>query len=79
MIITKTVETYVSADVDIDMDEFDTEELIEELERRKIMVYDPHEHDDMLEKMHVAYSHGKTDELIKMMPEFFWRVMGRLV
>ena len=56
MIITKTVETYVTADVDIDMDEFDTEELIEELERRKIVVFDPYEHEDMYNKMHVAYT-----------------------
>ena len=76
--ITKSIGTYVTVDVDIDMAEFDTEELIDELENRKIVVYDPHENDDLLDKMYIAYTQGQIDKLIEMMPEFFWRTVGRV-
>lgn len=47
----KTVSTYVDVDVDIDLSDFDTEELIEEVENRGLQIFDKEDSGAMSDSM----------------------------
>lgn len=69
---------YTEVEVDIDLDDFDDDELIDELERRNIQVSsweDPDATKDLVYKMYEKKRLGQNiDEELR---EFFWRSIGR--
>lgn len=72
----RTISTYV--DVDVDLDEFDDDELLDELERRNIQPDgwdNPENTKDLVYKMYekVRLNQNIDEEL----REFFWRTIGR--
>ena len=72
----KTIETYV--EVDVDMDDFSDEDLLDELERRNIQPVgwdDPERTKELIYKMYEKACLNKNiDEELR---EFFWRTIGR--
>ena len=70
---------YTEVEVEVDLDEFDDEELIEELERRNIQPSDlwlePDVTKELIYKMYEKVCLNKNiDEELR---DFFWRTIGR--
>lgn len=68
--------TYVTVDVEVDMSDFDTEDLMEELSRRGKDVDGAGDLTPDVVKLYERYTLGKPidDEL----REIFWKVLGRI-
>jgi hypothetical protein len=69
---------YTEVEVEVDMDDFSDEDLLEEIERRNIQPNgwsDPHQTQDLIYKMYEKVCLNKNiDEELR---EFFWRTIGR--
>ena len=69
---------YTEVEVEVDLDEFDDDDLLEEIERRNIQPNgwsDPHQTQDLIYKMYEKVCLNKNiDEELR---EFFWRTIGR--
>ena len=72
----RTISTYV--DVDVDLNEFDDDELLDELDRRNIQPEgwdNPENTKELVYKMYEKVCLNKNiDEELR---EFFWRTIGR--
>jgi len=73
------VSVYKEVEVEIDMYDIDTADLIEELERRKIPVTDK----DIpvytqLNDLYFAYSVGQQDRVDALLKELFYDTIGRI-
>jgi len=70
---------YITTEVEVDLDEFSDDELLEEIERRNIqpsdLWYDPDQTKELINKMYekVRLKQNIDEEL----REFFWRTIGR--
>ena len=69
---------YTEVEVEVDLDEFDDDDLLEEIERRNIQPNDwshPNQTQDLIYKMYEKVCLNKNiDEELR---EFFWRTIGR--
>lgn len=76
---TKTVE------VDIELDDFDDDELIDELEDRGFSVFkdsldiSPDKFADEAHKLYVSYLSDSKENFNKTLREFFWEVLNKRV
>ena len=70
---------YITTEVEVDLDEFSDDELLEEIERRNIQTsdlwYDPDQTKELINKMYekVRLKQNIDEEL----REFFWCTIGR--
>jgi hypothetical protein len=70
---------YITTEVEVDLDEFSDDELLEEIERRNIqpsdLWHDPDQTKELINKMYekVRLKQNIDEEL----REFFWRTIGR--
>jgi len=70
---------YITTEIEVDLDEFSDDELLEELERRNIQPadgwLDPDQTRELINKMYekVRLKQNIDEEL----REFFWRTIGR--
>lgn len=72
---------YITTEVEVDLDEFSDEELLEEIERRNIQPTD-HWLDPEVTKELINNMYEKTrlkQNIDKELREFFWRTIGRLL
>lgn len=71
----------VEVDVDIDLEDFDDQELIEELESRGVVAnLDNSEYDrDMLTKIWLHDREGRKDEAYALMREYVLEKMNKIV
>jgi hypothetical protein len=69
---------YTEVEVDVDLDEFSDDDLLEEIERRNIQPNDwsdPNQTQDLIYKMYEKVCLNKNiDEELR---DFFWRTIGR--
>lgn len=70
---------YITTEVEVDLDQFDDDELLEEIERRNIQPadywLDPDVTKDLINKM---YEKKRLNQNIdEELREFFWRTIGR--
>jgi hypothetical protein len=70
---------YTEVEVDVDLDEFSDDDLLEEIERRNIQGpngwSDPHQTQKLIYKMYEKVCLNKNiDEELR---EFYWRTIGR--
>jgi hypothetical protein len=69
---------YTEVEVDVDLDDFSDNDLLEEIERRNIQPNDwsdPNQTQDLIYKMYEKVCLNKNiDEELR---EFFWRTIGR--
>ena len=70
------IETYV--EVDVDLDEFDDDELLDEIERRKLSVLDasPDEARRLLEEIY--YKRVMNKDFTAELDRYFYLTLGRL-
>jgi hypothetical protein len=67
---------YTEVEVDVDLKDFETDDLIEELESRgECVVGDSKE---LVEEMYEAYKLGKHDRVDEMLKTLFYEVAGRI-
>jgi hypothetical protein len=72
----KTV--YTEVEVDVDIEDFDTEDLVDELERRgELPVEESGNAKDIVEKMY--YLHRQGQDCDHLLDSLFYAVMGRIV
>lgn len=73
----KTISTYV--DVDVDLEEFDTDDLIEELESRGHMVSDDNgsDHNEILVKIWELKRMGKPFD--RELDDLIYKVLGKVI
>lgn len=72
---------YITTEVEVDLDEFSDDELLEEIERRNIQPTD-HWLDPEVTKELINNMYEKTrlkQNIDKELREFFWRTIGRLL
>ena len=71
------IETYV--EVDVDLDEFDDDELLDEIERRKLSVLDasPDEARRLLEEIY--YKRVMNQDFTAALDKYLYEVLGRIV
>ncbi|GAA4493639.1 hypothetical protein [Pseudaeromonas paramecii] len=70
----------ISVDVDVDLDEFDTQDLIDELERRgKELGHRGADCSELLDKIHAALCLNSVDQLIPLARELIYQSSGRVV
>lgn len=62
-------------EVEVDVSEFDTEELMDELESRKVAIFNT----QLIQNLHDAYILNKTSEVDKLLKDLFYTVLGRIV
>jgi len=71
---------YVSVDVDVDLDEFDTDELVEELDRRgydyNTRGVDADAARELLEQVYQARRSGEPYQV--HLDQLIWSVLGRM-
>jgi hypothetical protein len=71
---------YVSVDVDVDLDEFDTDELVEELDRRgydyNTRGVDADAARELLEQVYQARRSGEPYQV--QLDQLIWSVLGRM-
>ena len=70
---------YITTEIEIDLDDFDTEDLVEELERRGkegLLTFDDNE---VLTKIWLHDREGRKDEAYALMREYVLEKLGRVV
>jgi len=73
------VSVYKEVEVEIDIYDIDTADLIEELERRKIPVMDENNSVyTQLNDLYFAYSMGQQDRVDALLKELFYDTIGRI-
>jgi len=82
--VSTTVSKYVDVEIDVELSDFDTEDLIEELEVRGINVPD----EDVIgqksptnlqiEELYIAYTLKQTDKVDELLRELFYDTLGRI-
>jgi hypothetical protein len=65
---------YTEVEVDVELDDFDTSDLIEELERREVSV--SLENKDLVQKMLEQQHMGK--DIQPLLNELYWNILGRI-
>ncbi len=69
---------YTEVEVDIDLDEFDDDELLEEIERRNLsVVASPDETRSLLEKIY--YKRVMNKDFAAELDRYFYLTLGRIV
>ena len=72
----RTISTYV--DVDVDLNEFDDDELLDELDRRNIQPAGWDNPENTNELVYKMYEKKRLNQNIdEELREFFWRTIGR--
>lgn len=77
--------TYVSVDVDIDLDQFDTDELVEELTNRGYTVFPDSQSDEprgnqTLDQLELVYQLRRTGrDYQKELDKLFYLAIGKIV
>jgi len=72
----RTISTYV--DVDVDLNEFDDDELLDELDRRNIQPAGWDNPENTKELVYKMYEKKRLNQNIdEELREFFWRTIGR--
>jgi hypothetical protein len=72
----RTISTYV--DVDVDLNEFDDDELLDELDRRNIQPEGWDNPENTKELVYKMYEKKRLNQNIdEELREFFWRTIGR--
>lgn len=66
---------YISAEVDVDISEFDTEDLLEELKERGEMT----ETDVTLSSLYEALRNNRTEEVQTLLRKYMWDKLGRVL
>lgn len=69
----------LNVDVDIDMSEFETDELVAELDRRCKSPTDEVDHGPALQAMFTALSLGQEDEALKLLRSYLCDCLGRVM
>lgn len=69
----------LNVDVDIDMSEFETDELVAELDRRRKSPTDEVDHGPALQAMFTALSLGQEDEALKLLRTYLCDCLGRVM
>jgi hypothetical protein len=67
---------YTEVEVDVELDDFETDDLIEELERRG--EFAGGDSKELVEEMYEAYKLGKHDQVDTMLKTLFYEVAGRI-
>jgi DNA phosphorothioation-dependent restriction protein DptG len=65
---------YTEVEVDVDLYDFETNDLIEELERRDVVV--GQENKDLILKIYESQSLGK--DIQPLLNELYWNTLGRI-
>lgn len=65
---------YTEVEVEVELDDFDTDELVEELERRDVAV--GLENKNIIQKMYEDQQLGK--DIQPLLNELYWNTIGRL-
>jgi hypothetical protein len=71
-----SVSVHVSTYVDVDMDEFDTKDLVEELKRRGKGADIPEDAAPVLARLHVALKLGNDADALPLAREYVSRALG---
>lgn len=66
---------YTEVEVDVELSDFDTYDLIEELEKRGETIAD---HKEILEEMYDAYRVGNREVIDRHLRDMFYEVLGRI-
>jgi hypothetical protein len=64
-------------DVDVDLNDFDTDDLLEVLENRNVQVSG--DVVEVIEKLHTAYLLNQGHDVERLMRELFYKGIGRIV
>ena len=71
---------YVTLDVDVDLDMFSTDDLIDELENRREFVPEQEQLDNIKEIVERIYKKYQSGDLVqKEFHELFYEVLGKIV
>jgi len=65
---------WTEVEVDVELSEFEDDDLLEEVERRKLKVGS-----DLIQQLHDAYILKQTDAVDRILRELFHDELGRLV
>ena len=64
-------------DVDVELSDFETDDLVEELARRNIPT--PNDVAEIIEGLHTAYLLNQSYDVERLMRELFYKGIGRIV
>jgi len=70
---------YITTEIEIDLDDFDTEDLVDELERRGREVPMTFEDNEVLTKIWLHDREGRKDEAYALMREYVLEKLGRVI
>jgi hypothetical protein len=65
---------YVSVEVDVDLEDLDTDEMIEELQNRGYFV--SKNYNEILQEIYLLHQQGKDHQ--EQLRQLFWNVLGRI-
>ncbi len=69
---------YTEVEVDVELSDFDDEDIIEEYDRRDLENRQRSD-DDVISKLHYAYTQGQKDQVELLMRDLFYEKLGRIV
>lgn len=71
----------VEVEVEVDLSDFDTEDLISELEDRNVSWTGPNSSTagEIIEKLHIAYTLKQTNQIDGLLRDLFYQALGRIV
>ena len=65
---------YVSVEVDVDLEDLDTDEMIEELQNRGYFVSE--NYNEILQEIYLLHRQGKDYQ--EQLRQLFWNILGRM-
>jgi regulator of sirC expression with transglutaminase-like and TPR domain len=77
--MSRSVSVRVSTYVDVDLDEIDTDDLVEELKSRGREELQTIDHDSRLTEIFYAFKFGKEDEAIRLSRNYVADALGKIL
>lgn len=70
---------WIDVEVDIDLDDFSDEELLEEIKERKLEANARYADNQYIRDMWYSYTMKNTEQFEDLLREFFWNTIGKTI